>query len=288
MKNLKLAALTCAMVAVLAACSTPAPTTVIGFNYDVDNARANGIVQVFDLSGNTVVQVRDMNAKTTQFLDAKNSAIPFKIVGENAVLTGMHSSFTMLTTTAASRVLRKVNTSSVEGLPEAGVSHAPVTKLSAGDSDAAIIAEIARMRKELADLKEFLAAAARDAVPSAPAVAAPPAGENAGSEPTFVVVSFQNNSRQFNPAQDQRAKLMTLSKTSDAISIRGFTDTETSTTKSTALAKERAEAAKRYLVSIGVAPAKIVVSFEGAGNFIADNLTPTGRAANRRVEIRGS
>ena len=104
MKNLKLTLLTYAMVAVLTGCNTSAPSTAIGFNYSVDNGKANGIVQVFDLSGNTVVQVRDLNPKTTQFLDGKNSPIAFKVVGENVVLAGMHSLFTVSTSMAASRI----------------------------------------------------------------------------------------------------------------------------------------------------------------------------------------
>lgn len=289
MKKLKLALLICATSAALAACSTPAPTAVIGFNYEIDNARANGIVQVFDLSGNTVVQVRDMNPKTTQFLDAKNAPIPFKIVGENAVLTGMHSSFTVSTAAAASRVLRK-QTAPLAETAAVVAAAAPANKqLTAADSDAAIVAEIARMRKELAELKAFLAAAAaRDAASSAPSVAAADTGQASTPEASMVIVSFPNNSRQFNPAQDQRTKLLALSQTADAISVRGFTDSEFATPGSVALAKARAEAAKRYLISMGVSPAKIVVGFDGAGKFIAENRSPAGRAANRRVEIGGS
>jgi outer membrane protein OmpA-like peptidoglycan-associated protein len=39
---------------------------------------------------------------------------------------------------------------------------------------------------------------------------------------------------------------------------------------------------------MGVSAAKIVVGFDGAGKFIAENRSPAGRAANRRVEIGGS
>jgi len=289
MKKLKLALTICTAAALMSACMTPTPTTVIGFNYAVDNAKANGIVQVFDLGGNTVVHVRDMNPRTTQFLDAKNSPIPFRVVGENAVLTGMHSSFTVSTATAASRVLRRVDAPTAE---PAGVAAAttPKAKLpGAADSDAAVVAEIARMRKELAELKKILAAAAaRDATPNAPTVAIAGAGEGARTEPSVVIVSFSNNSRHFIPAQDQRTQLLALSRTSESISVHGFTDSEVATAGSTALAKARAEAAKRYLVSMGISASKIVVGFDGAGKFIAENRSSAGRAANRRVEIGGT
>lgn len=289
MKKLKLALIKCTVVGMLAACSTPAPTTIIGFNYEIDNARANGIVQVFDLSGNTVVQVRDMNPKTTHFLDARNVPIQFKVVGENAVLTGMHESFTVSTTAAASRVRRKQTAPASAPAAVSVAMPAAVKQENSSVSDVAIVAEIARMRKELSELKAMLAAsAARDAGPSVPSVAVAEVGKSAETEPGVVIVSFANNSRQFNPAQDQRTKLVSLSQAAEHISVRGFTDSDLETPGSVALAKARAEAAKRYLVSMGVSAAKIVVGYDGAGKFIAENTSSAGRAANRRVEIGGS
>jgi outer membrane protein OmpA-like peptidoglycan-associated protein len=291
MRTLKLAILTCTTAAMLVACTTPAPapTAIIGFNYEVDNARVNGIVQVFDLSGNTVVQVRGMNARTTHFLDAQNVPIQFKMVGENAVLTGMHESFTMSTTAAASRVRRKQTAPSTDFSNVAAAAAPAIAQKRPIDSDTAIVAEIARMRKEIAELKAFLASAsARDAAETLPSVAVADTGKGAHIEPSVVIVSFPNNSRQFVPAQDQRTKLLALSQTAELISVRGFTDSESATQGSIALAKARAEAAKRYLVSMGVSPAKIVTGFDGAGKFIAENNSSAGRAANRRVEIGGS
>jgi outer membrane protein OmpA-like peptidoglycan-associated protein len=289
MKKLKLALLVCTTVGMLTACSTPAPTAIIGFNYEIDNAKANGIVQVFDLSGNTVVQVRDINPKTTQILDARNVPIQFKVLGENAVLNGMHESFTVSTAAAASRVRRKQTAPSAEPVVVPSVVPPAAKQQSASESDAAIVAEIARMRKELSELKAMLAAApARDTAPSAPLATVADGGKGTDAEPSVVIVSFANNSRQFNPAHDQRGKLMALSQAAEHISVRGFTDSEFATPGSMALAKARAEAAKRYLVSMGVSAAKIVVQFDGAGKFIAENSSPAGKAANRRVEVGGS
>lgn len=290
MNKLKIILLTCATAGALAACSTPTPTAVIGFNYDIDNGKANGIVQVFDLNGNTVVQVRDLNPKTTHFLDGKNGTIPFKVVGQNVVLTGMHSTFTVSTAAAASRVVRKTDAPGT--LPTMAATSTAATptaakQFSALDSDAAIIAEIARMRKELAELKAVLAAA-REVTPSAQDVVVAQTGQDGTHDPSVVIVSFPNNSRQFAPVHEQRTQLLALSRTSQSISVRGFTDSDFPTPGSAALARARAEAAKRYLVSMGVSPAKIVVGFTGAGEFIADNSSPAGRAANRRVEIGGT
>lgn len=284
MKKLNHALLTCVAAAVLAACTTPpAPTSVIEYNYTIDNAKANGIVQVFDLSGNTVIQIRDLNATATHFYDAKNAPIPFTVMGENVVLAGLHLSFTVSTATAASRIVRK-NSAAMPGVAR----HAAGAN-AAGPSgqDEAISAEIGRIRKEIAELKLLLASA--NARPAPLEVAA---GEGEDREtpvdPSVVIVSFANNSRQFAPAAEQKSQLAALGQTARNISIRGYTDSEVATTGSTALAKARAEAAKRYLIAMGVTPKRIRVSYEAAGNFIVDNRSAAGRAANRRVEIGGS
>lgn len=286
MKKIKHLLLACTAVAVLAACSTPAPTTAIGFNYEIDNGRANGIVQVFDLSGNTVIQVRDLNQKTTHFLDEENVPISFSVVGENVVLAGIHPVFTISTSTAASRVIRKASAPTEVPVPPAVPAPESQIRLTAA-RDTGVANEIARMRKELAELKAMLAVApALTNAPGAPILAE--ARQGATIEPSVVIVAFPNNSRQFNPPDEQRAQLETLSRSAAIISVRGFTDSNALTAGSTALAKARAEAAKRYLISMGVPAAKIVVDFDGAGKFIADNRSPAGRAANRRVEIAGT
>lgn len=288
MKKIKFAMATLTAVAALTACSTPAPTSVIEFNYQVDNGKANGIVQVFDLSGNTVVQIRDLNPKTTHFLDSKNAPIAFKVMGESVVLTGMHSSFTVSTASAASRVVRKPTAPLPEPTTVTIATATGTKKLSAADSTATIETEITRIRKELLELKAMLAAAApaREGRPAAPVAAT---AEQAGQpKAQVVIVSFANNSRNFNPADDQRSQLLAMSHNAERISIRGFTDSESATPGSVALARARAEAAKRYLLSMGVTARKIDVRYDGAGKFIADNRSAAGKAANRRVEIGGT
>lgn len=279
---------TLAAVAALTACSTPAPTAFIEFNYQVDNAQANGIVQVFDLREDTVVQIRDLNPKTTQFLDAKNAPIAFKVMGENVVLTGKHASFTVSTAAAASRVIRKPTAPLPEpvNVTVAAATAAGTKQLSTANAPQTIEAEITHIRKELAELKAMLAAAARDPGPAAPVVATTEQARKA--EAHVVIVSFANNSRQFKPGQEQKSQLLALSQSAKSISIRGYTDSEFQTPGSVALARARAEAAKRYLVSMGVTERKIVVGYDGAGKFIAENGSAAGRAANRRVEIAGS
>lgn len=293
MKKIKFAVVTLVATAILSACATaPVPTVAIGFNYEIDNAKASGIVQIFDLSGNTIVHMRNLNLKTTKFFADNNAPIQFKIVGETVALDAIYPSFTVLTATAASRVVRKTG-APVVAPPTVVASSSPAAmgtvRPPAISPDTAILAEITRMRKELADLKSTLATlGGREAVPSTPSPAGETPAASAANQPQVVIVSFPNNSGQFNPAQEQRTQLFALSHIARNINVRGFTDSDAPTPRSTALARARAEAAKRYLVSMGVAADKITVGFDGAGSFIADNGSPAGRAANRRVEIGGT
>ncbi|MCX8056665.1 MAG: OmpA family protein [Ignavibacteria bacterium] len=67
--------------------------------------------------------------------------------------------------------------------------------------------------------------------------------------------------------------------------IEGHTDSQGSSTSNKKLSQERADAVKKYLISLGI-PANSLIS-EGMGEDypIADNKTEVGRQKNRRVVI---
>lgn len=276
------------------ACTTT-PRSPIAFNYQVDNGQANRIVQVFDLSGNTVVQIRNVDPKTTHFLNAQNAEIPHKIIGENVVLNGLHSTFTVSSTHAASRVVRTsplpaaaVQSTSVGHIKSASPAPWPVSPDAAPDET--LLAEIARIENKITELKRKLAASEPPAVspllmvaqPSQPAPAAP------ASQADVVRVTFKDNSKLFQPPREIRAWLVEMAKQANTVEVRGFTDSVQPSATSEALAKGRADAAKRFLVRRGVDSRKIRVEYESAGKFATDNSTVEGRAANRRVEISTS
>ena len=56
-------------------------------------------------------------------------------------------------------------------------------------------------------------------------------------------------------------------------------------TTGTELAIRRAVEVRRLLISLNVDPERIRLFYRGAGNFVANNSTPEGKAMNRRVEI---
>lgn len=71
-----------------------------------------------------------------------------------------------------------------------------------------------------------------------------------------------------------------------AIELTGHTDNVGSDEYNLQLSKQRAEAVAQYLISKGIAPARISVKGAGAASPIADNTTEEGRSKNRRVDIK--
>lgn len=69
------------------------------------------------------------------------------------------------------------------------------------------------------------------------------------------------------------------------ISVIGHTDNTGSATYNQQLSQRRAQAVTSVLINAGVSPARITTVGRGEDAPIADNLTETGRAQNRRVEI---
>ncbi len=80
------------------------------------------------------------------------------------------------------------------------------------------------------------------------------------------------------------AQLKTLPEDA-TIQVTGYTDSIGSEKYNQELSMRRAQAAKDYLVSNGVAENRIVLSGMGESNPIASNDTAEGRAMNRRVEV---
>ena len=69
------------------------------------------------------------------------------------------------------------------------------------------------------------------------------------------------------------------------VTIVGHTDSTGSDAINNPLSFDRANAARDYLVNLGVAPQRIATDGRGSREPIADNGTEQGRAQNRRVEI---
>jgi outer membrane protein OmpA-like peptidoglycan-associated protein len=70
------------------------------------------------------------------------------------------------------------------------------------------------------------------------------------------------------------------------VDIEGHTDTTGTASKNQTLSENRAASVKVYLVSEGIDPSRITWKGYGSDKPIADNRTATGRAKNRRVEMK--
>jgi hypothetical protein len=88
-------------------------------------------------------------------------------------------------------------------------------------------------------------------------------------------------------ALDDLARRVRASAGLEQLTIIGHTDSVGSSEYNYGLGLRRAEASKRYLVSVGgLDPANIRTASAGASEPVASNDTAEGRAKNRRIEIR--
>jgi OOP family OmpA-OmpF porin len=79
----------------------------------------------------------------------------------------------------------------------------------------------------------------------------------------------------------------TLLKNPDVkVEIQGYCDYIGSDAYNKKLSQRRAETVKDYLESKGVASSRLTAVGYGKTDFVADNKTEDGRAANRRIEFK--
>ncbi len=100
-----------------------------------------------------------------------------------------------------------------------------------------------------------------------------------------VVLKFEDNS--FETRVDQRllGAMGDAARSANRIYLHGHTDAFVASETGTELAIRRAVEVRRLLIALNVDPERIRLFYRGAGNFVANNSTPEGKAMNRRVEI---
>jgi len=106
-----------------------------------------------------------------------------------------------------------------------------------------------------------------------------------------IAVNFKTGSSILQP--DAKTKLddvatKALAAKGYVIEVTGFADSTGSTARNRALSSRRADAVIRYLVENHQIPLRRIVTPYGFGesNPVADNTSKTGRAENRRVEVK--
>ena len=106
-----------------------------------------------------------------------------------------------------------------------------------------------------------------------------------------LTVNFKSGSAKISP--DDEGKLKQLAQdatklTGYLIEVKGFADATGSAAMNTALSQDRAQAVIDYLIQQGGIPVRHVVApgAYGETNAVASNETKSGRAENRRVEVK--
>lgn len=103
-------------------------------------------------------------------------------------------------------------------------------------------------------------------------------------------IEFTINSAQISP--DSAALLDQVTEAANAcpgtLSIVGHTDSSGSSTQNASLSRQRAEAVRRALIDRGIPSERLTAEGLGATQPLADNAFETGRARNRRIEIKVS
>ena len=98
-------------------------------------------------------------------------------------------------------------------------------------------------------------------------------------------VRFDFGSTRVVVAADTASALIDSARTAPLVLLRGRTDGATESPAESRIARERAAAVRDYLVGAGIDPARIRATYQPAGDYVTDNLSPAGRGMNRRVEI---
>jgi outer membrane protein OmpA-like peptidoglycan-associated protein len=106
-----------------------------------------------------------------------------------------------------------------------------------------------------------------------------------------LTVSFKSGSSQISP--DDQAKLKQLAQSATSvkgyiIEVKGYADSTGNAAMNTRLSQDRAQAVIDYLIQQGGIPIRHVVApgAYGETNAVASNETASGRAENRRVEVK--
>ena len=109
--------------------------------------------------------------------------------------------------------------------------------------------------------------------------------------PSFTLegVNFANDSDELNSTADsilQQASDSLKKMPDTPYQVAGHTDSNASDAYNQDLSERRASRVRQRLIDLGVSPSQLTANGYGESQPIADNDTESGRAANRRVEIK--
>lgn len=185
-----------------AALSKPTPPPAMQFSYTANNGPAAGLVRAFILNGSTVLQFIDIGqADPKVYVAGQAAPLPYQVVGQYAILSGIHPSLRIVANDATATVIA----ASLQDSPPAPA--APTAAPSSALSPVAMIAgeplpipaasrpdplavqlqealrQLAQARKDLDDLKrEFAGSSSANGVGIRPAALIVPAAITPAAE----------------------------------------------------------------------------------------------------------
>lgn len=104
-------------------------------------------------------------------------------------------------------------------------------------------------------------------------------------KPAVFVFNFDWEKTNLVVPNEELHKLLPLALSAKKIHLRGRTDNTKESKFDEGIAKGRAIAARDFLIKKGVDPKILFVNYSSASDYVSENVTPEGRARNRRVEI---
>jgi len=105
-KNTLAAAVIAALTISMSGCALlqPDKSPAVQFNYtaqDAKDAAQAGLVRAFDMNGNTVLQFSIQSSRPKIFDTGNPASISYQVIGQYAVLPGVHQSLLIKTATAS-------------------------------------------------------------------------------------------------------------------------------------------------------------------------------------------
>ena len=278
----------------LASCATQgdkAPVSSLRFSYTTEGGKAIGLVRAFDDGERTALQFVTDPPAALQVFDGEGKPLAYQRIGQNAVLPGLYSPVRVQIGPTSATVKSTVPVVTKEPIQQPTPEPAAAATVPA-DTNTELLAaraalklaekQIAELRAELDKMKATGSAQeAKDIGTKLDRL------ENLVAEAASVIlrVEFGFASADFKPTDDVARVLVPAAKAADRINLRGFTDSTVIDEDNKRIALARALAARQYLIGQGVDAKKIRAFYNSAGEFVADNSTPEGRAKNRRVDI---
>ncbi len=298
-----------ALATPLAACVTShsihesEPDVPEGFNfaYSAEHQEAIGLIQVFDDGQRTYLQFKDRSPYLAIEREG-GGLIPVHQEPPYVVLEGVYERLA-LTDDQSNATVVNAQFATVPPVPRVAAYPVPAPSpplVVADEAFAPLLAHVgipesqqtmspalrvSQLNREIGELEEGIQVLAEELAGTQIAGGAPNlAWRSDFAQPRFVIrFDDLNDAALIEPAILK--SLGSAARAANRIYLHAHTDAYVASDAGTDLAIRRGVAVRELLASQSVETSRMRIFYRGAGNFMANNSTPQGKAQNRRVEI---